>query len=225
MSKKNRLDVRSYSKPASSRNFPYSDVLFQNGNSFLHPGGDVDGIAPRKPRIEDDDTQRQEGNDEGDERVENREIPEKKRGVDKVANQVESRPDNERPVEPVFVRVSPIQRTPRDDAPTKVGLVPENDVGEMLTHLQGGEPTQLTQIEEVGGEDGQRVEEEIEPLADQVLPRQHAQAEEDHKVGENVVSLEKEENRRSPNDARIGIGPARRVFTRCRIHFCSLFPF
>jgi len=95
------------------------------------------------------------------------------KAVDEVTNQIEGRAQDEAPIEAMSVRVAPIERAPRDDSLTEFGRIPPDDVGEMLAHLQGGEPTQLTQEEEVGGEDGQRVEEKVEPLPHQILAWQH----------------------------------------------------
>jgi len=98
----------------------------------------------------------------------------------------------------------------------------------VLAHLQRGQPTELAEKEEVGGEDGERVEEEVEPLTHQVLARQHAQAEEHHEVGEDVVGFQGEENRRAPINAPVGIGEAgRKVLMRLGVHLVrnSVFVF
>lgn len=73
----------------------------------------------------------------------------------------------------MLISVAPIQRAPGDDATAKIRLVPPDDVREVLDHLDDGEPAKIAEVQKVDGENGSRVKEEVEPLTDQILPRQH----------------------------------------------------
>lgn len=176
-------------------------MLLQNGASFADPAGNVERASPGEARIEHDDAHSQHRDNEGDRGVEQRQISGKqKAGVDKVAGHVEGGADDVNPIEPMLVGISPIQRTPRDHRTDPLGLVPPNDQAEMLTHLYGGQPAQMAQEEEVGGEDGQCVDEEIESLTHQILAGQQTDAEQDQDMSENVIGFEKEQDRRRPVD-------------------------
>ena len=61
--------------------------LLQDDASFADPIGNVEGAAPGQARVVKDDDERQDGDDEGDEGVEQRQIAGvEQAGVDQVAN-------------------------------------------------------------------------------------------------------------------------------------------
>jgi len=98
---------------ARSRSNPLNpDIFLKNRDAPLDPLGDVDGVAPGEARVEDDDGKRQIGDGKRHKSVKERQIPAKQNGVDEVTNQIEGRADDQTPIEPMRVGITPIQRTP-----------------------------------------------------------------------------------------------------------------